>query len=201
MLGICVYLQVTAAMEYIGTLRLKRMRSVPLALTEPVLIVFLIAFSFCVYSYFKLPPEHLPDTWVTNIRKTCPKLKEIESPRIKTFKKLLYSSIYFGIYLGCMIDAQTTGHTFDDSLKSLYRSFTSHHTTLQKCELFVTWLLGCFIASLCSLIVLKSDMITDWLFGPNLFINAVLMPVLANVSLFGYSRRIVQACGMMVHVH
>jgi len=44
---------------------------------------------------------------------------------------------------------------------------------------------------LVTLIILKSDELTDRIIGPNLFINAVLMPALANVYMFGCSRQLI----------
>jgi hypothetical protein len=57
-----------------------------------------------------------------------------------------------------------------------------------KVTFIARWGLGILFASVFTLLILKSDTIIENLFGPNLFFNAVMMPVLANIFLFGYSR-------------
>lgn len=83
---------------------------------EPLFLVFTFCFVICVFSYFTMPAEVIPELWIENIRKTCPPLTLFESPRIKTFKKLLYSSIFFGIYSGCVLDSLGGPIQFSDSL-------------------------------------------------------------------------------------
>jgi len=104
------------------------------ALFDPAIALFGAMFFHFVKCYNDMPPEVIPDEWLTNIRLTCPKIKgDIESPRLKTFKKLLYSSIFFGVYLGCLLDASHGGPHFADSVKDLYiRLFRSNEQLAQK---------------------------------------------------------------------
>ena len=69
---------------------------------------------------------------------------------------------------------------------------------MNKGKLLARWGCGILCASVCTLAILKSDMIIDKLIGPNLFVNAVLMPVMENIFLFGYSRLLVKSLGLMV---
>lgn len=168
------------------------------ALFDPVFVIFGAMFFHFVKSYYAMPPEVIPEEWLQNIRLTCPKLKsDIESPRLKTFKKMLYSAIFFGVYLGCLIDAHHGGPHFSDSVKNLYTSlFRSPELAIsRKAKAFAKWLFGIIVASLCTLIILKSDELTDRILGPILFINAVLMPVLANIFMFGCTRQLVAQLG------
>lgn len=69
---------------------------------------------------------------------------------------------------------------------------------VKKLKMIARWGCGILCASVCTLVILKSDKIIDKLIGPSLFVNAVMMPVLANIFLFGYSRRVVQGLGLMI---
>ena len=69
---------------------------------------------------------------------------------------------------------------------------------IEKIKLMYRWLTGILIASVCTFIILKSDIISDKILGPNLFINAVLTPILANIFLFGFTGQLVERLGLMI---
>ena len=93
-----VYIQTTASLLYLKNIATNG--KIPLR----VLLVFGALFGASIIWYYNLPAEELPTLWIENIKKTCPDLKEFESPRLKTFKKLLFSNILIGILIGNWID-------------------------------------------------------------------------------------------------
>jgi membrane-associated phospholipid phosphatase len=190
-LGILVYIQTSAAYGYLT--RAANSRALPFRL----LAVFGTLFSASVFWYAQLPPEEIPAEWLTNIMKTCPNLKAFESPRIKTFKKLLYSSILFGVVIGNWVDSRFKGFTFSESFENLYDRVTQS-SLASAVHLMLKWAAGCLLASIGSLIVLKLDILTDLLIGPSLTVNAFIIPVLANLFLFGFTRKLVLHCGLLI---
>ena len=198
LLGLFVYCLSTSIRTDAKVLRVKRMKEQPFqSFADPFFLSFAAAFAGCMCSYYSMENEEIPEAWIENIRKTCPQLSVVESPRLKTFKKLLYSSIFFGIYLGCVIDAKAGPVQFSDSLFNLFVRLSSEPWGA-KLQLLVNWALGIIAASVCTLVALKSDALTDRLIGPNLLINAVLTPVIANVFLFGCTRWLIAKMGLLI---